>query len=129
MMSKKDNYSEKQTDNKRIIPAIGENLQGKHPNSLKALKEHQFKAGSSGNPTGAKPSYKKLKKILQEIGDEQVTEYNSPDVCSDDYLLGNKGELKEIGTRKQVVLRRIWDDAQSGDMQKIQLLIYLNIFD
>ena len=128
-MSKKDNYSEKQTDIKRIIPAIGENQQGKNPNSLKALKKHQFKAGSSGNPTGAKPSYKKLKKILQEIGDEQVTEYNSPDVCSDDYLLGNKGELKEIGTRKQVVLRRIWDDAQSGDMQKIQLLIYLNIFD
>ena len=129
MMSKKDNYSEKTAKSEENIPAIGENRQGKHPNSLKALKEHQFKAGSSGNPTGAKPSYKKLKKILQEIGDEQVTEYNSPDVCSDDYLLGNKGELKEIGTRKQVVLRRIWDDAQSGDMQKIQLLIYLNIFD
>ena len=129
MMSKKDNYSEKQTDNRRIIPAIGENQQGKHPNSLKALKEHQFKAGSSGNPTGAKPSYKKLKKILQEIGDEQVTEYNSPDVCSDDYLLGNKGTTRDIGTRKEVVLRKIWYDAQEGDMQKIQLLIYLNIFD
>ena len=129
MMTKKDNYSEKQTDNRRIIPAIGENQQGKHPNSLKALKEHQFKAGSSGNPTGAKPSYKKLKKILQEIGDEQVTEYNSPDVCSDDYLLGNKGSTRDIGTRKEVVLRKIWYDAQEGDMQKLQLLIYLNIFD
>ena len=128
-MSKKDNYSEKQTDNRRIIPAIGENQQGKNPNSLKALKKHQFKAGSSGNPTGAKPSYKKLKKILQEIGDEQVTEYNSPDVCSDDYLLGNKGTTRDIGTRKEVVLRKIWYDAQEGDMQKIQLLIYLNIFD
>jgi hypothetical protein len=128
MMSKKDNYSEKQTDNKRIIPAIGENLQGKHPNSLKALKEHQFKAGSSGNPTGAKPSYKKLKKILQEIGEEQVSVVVPPDVGSDDYLF-DKITRKNIGTRKEVVLRKIWDDAQDGDMQKIQLLIYLNIFD
>ena len=127
-MSKKDNYSEKQTDIKRIIPAIGENQQGKHPNSLKALKEHQFKAGSSGNPPGAKPSYKKLKKILQEIGDEQVSVVVPPDVGSDDYLF-DKITMKDIGTRKQVVLRKIWDDAQDGDMQKIQLLIYLNIFD
>jgi hypothetical protein len=37
--------------------------------------------------------------------------------------------MKEIGTRKEVVLRKIWYDAQEGDMQKIQLLIYLNIFD
>ena len=128
MMSKKDNYSEKQTDNRRIIPAIGENQQGKHPNSLKALKEHQFKAGSSGNPTGAKPSYKKLKKILQELGYEQVSVIVQPDVNSDDYLF-DKTTTKEIGTRKEVVLRKIWDDAQDGDMQKIQLLIYLNIFD
>ena len=127
-MSKKDNYSEKQTDIKRIIPAIGENQQGKHPNSLKALKEHQFKAGSSGNPTGAKPSYKKLKKILQELGDEQVSVIVQPDVNSDDYLF-DKTTTKEIGTRKEVVLRKIWTDAQGGDMQKIQLLIYLNIFD
>ena len=127
-MSKKDNYSEKQTDNKRIIPAIGENQQGKHPNSLKALKEHQFKAGSSGNPTGAKPSYKKLKKILQEIGEEQVSVVVPPDVNSDDYLF-DKVTIKEIGTRKQVVLRKIWEDAEQGDMPKIQLLIYLGIFD
>ena len=127
-MSKKDNYSEKQTDIKRIIPAIGENQQGKHPNSLKALKEHQFKAGSSGNPTGAKPSYKKLKKILQEIGEEQVSVVVPPDVGSDVYLF-DKITRKDIGTRKEVVLRKIWTDAQAGDMQKIQLLIYLNIFD
>ena len=129
MMSKKDNYSENIKDKDENFPAKREDEWGKHPNSLKALKEHQFKAGSSGNPTGAKPSYKKLKKILQEIGDEQVTEYNSPDVCSDDYLLGNKGTTRDIGTRKEVVLRKIWYDAQEGDMQKIQLLIYLNIFD
>ena len=127
-MSKKDNYSEKQTDIKRIIPAIGENQQGKHPNSLKALKEHQFKAGSSGNPTGAKPSYKKLKKILQDIGEEQVSVVVPPDVNSDDYLF-DKVTIKEIGTRKQVVLRKIWEDAEQGDMPKIQLLIYLGIFD
>ena len=128
MMSKKDNYSENIKDKDENFPAKREDEWGKHPNSLKALKEHQFKAGSSGNPTGAKPSYKKLKKILQELGDEQVSVIVQPDVNSDDYLF-DKTTTKEIGTRKEVVLRKIWTDAQSGDMQKIQLLIYLNIFD
>ena len=128
MMSKKDNYSENIKDKDENFPAKREDEWGKHPNSLKALKEHQFKAGSSGNPTGAKPSYKKLKKILQELGDEQVSVIVQPDVNSDDYLF-DKITRKDIGTRKEVVLRKIWDDAQDGDMQKIQLLIYLNIFD
>ena len=128
MMSKKDNYSENIKDKDENFPAKREDEWGKHPNSLKALKEHQFKAGSSGNPTGAKPSYKKLKKILQELGDEQVSVIVQPDVNSDDYLF-DKTTTKEIGTRKEVVLRKIWTDAQAGDMQKIQLLIYLNIFD
>ena len=128
MMSKKDNYSENIKDKDDNLPAKREDEWGKHPNSLKALKEHQFKAGSSGNPTGAKPSYKKLKKILQELGDEQVSVIVQPDVNSDDYLF-DKTTTKEIGTRKEVVLRKIWTDAQAGDMQKIQLLIYLNIFD
>ena len=128
MMSKKDNYSENIKDKDENFPAKREDEWGKHPNSLKALKEHQFKAGSSGNPTGAKPSYKKLKKILQELGDEQVSVIVQPDVNSDDYLF-DKTTTKEIGTRKEVVLRKIWTDAQGGDMQKIQLLIYLNIFD
>ena len=127
-MSKKDNYSENIKDKDENFPAKREDEWGKHPNSLKALKEHQFKAGSSGNPTGAKPSYKKLKKILQELGDEQVSVIVQPDVNSDDYLF-DKTTTKEIGTRKEVVLRKIWTDAQGGDMQKIQLLIYLNIFD
>ena len=128
MMSKKDNYSENIKDKDENFPAKREDEWGKHPNSLKALKEHQFKAGSSGYPTGAKPSYKKLKKILQELGDEQVSVIVQPDVNSDDYLF-DKTTTKEIGTRKEVVLRKIWTDAQAGDMQKIQLLIYLNIFD
>ena len=128
MMSKKDNYSENIKDKDENFPAKREDEWGKHPNSLKALKEHQFKAGSSGNPTGAKPSYKKLKKILQEIGEEQVSVVVPPDVGSDDYLF-DKITRKDIGTRKEVVLRKIWTDAQGGDMQKIQLLIYLNIFD
>ena len=128
MMSKKDNYSENIKDKDENFPAKREDEWGKHPNSLKALKEHQFKAGSSGNPTGAKPSYKILKKLLQELVDEQVSVIVQPDVNSDDYLF-DKTTTKEIGTRKEVVLRKIWTDAQAGDMQKIQLLIYLNIFD
>ena len=123
---KDKSYADKTAKSEESIPAYGETGQGKHPNSAKAIEKHQFKVGSSGNPSGAKPSYKKLKKLLNEIGDEQVTEYNSPDVCSDDYLLGNKGTSRNIGTRREVVLRKIWYDAQEGDDKKIQLLIYLD---
>jgi|TARA_R110002020_G_scaffold225132_1_gene435228 hypothetical protein len=126
------NNTTKQEDNTENFPARKEDADsdwGKHPNSIKALEKYQFRKGEGGNPTGSRPSYKNLKKALKKLGDEQVSMYEYPDVCSDDFLLGNKGEMKEIGTRKEVVLRKIWDDAMQGDDKKIQLLIWLRCFD
>ena len=80
---------------------------GKHPNSLKNLKP--YPRGVSGNLAGRRPNYTKLKEELSKLGDEIIHDYYD----------------KPLGTRRQVVLKRIWDDAQKGDMKKIQLLAWL----
>ena len=36
---------------------------------------------------------------------------------------------EELGTRRELVLERIWRDAQDGDMKKIQLLAWLGCLD
>ena len=80
---------------------------GKHPNSLKNLTP--YPKGVSGNLAGRRPNYTKLKEELSKLGDEIINDYYD----------------KPLGTRRQVVLKRIWDDAQKGDMKKIQLLAWL----
>ncbi len=50
-----------------------------------------------------------MKEELSKLGDEIIDDYYG----------------KPLGTRRQVVLKRIWDDAQKGDMKKIQLLAWL----
>ena len=82
---------------------------GKHPNSLKALKKHQYPKGISGNVLGRKPKFEELGKVLKKIGDEETFSYSN----------------KSQGTRKEQVLKRIWADAIRGDMKKIQLLAWL----
>ena len=86
---------------------------GKHPNSLKALKKHQYPKGISGNVLGRKPSFESLSKALNDIGDEETFDYHN----------------KSQGTRKEQVLKRIWYDATRGDMKKIQLLAWLGCLD
>ena len=70
----KDNYSSKQVNNRRNFPGNSDNKHewGKHPNSSDAIKGFQFKPGISGNPSGARPSYKNLTDALNEIGDRIV---------------------------------------------------------
>ena len=84
-----------------------EHEHGKHPNSLKNLTP--YPKGVSGNLAGRRPNYTKLKEELSKLGDEIIDDYYG----------------KPLGTRRQVVLKRIWDDAQKGDMKKIQLLAWL----
>ena len=36
---------------------------------------------------------------------------------------------KPMGTLKELVLKRIWNDARHGDMKKIQLLAWLGCLD
>ena len=88
-----------------------EYAQGTHPHSKANLKP--WSKGQSGNPLG-KPSHAKLTKMLKEVGDEVVLDYK-----------GNP-----IGTRKELVLRTIYDKAIKGNNIKyIQLLIWLGVLD
>ena len=86
---------------------------GKHPNSQKAVKKHQFKKGQVANPLGRKPQSEKLKENLMSMADEIQYDYSN----------------KPMGTLKELVLKRIWNDARHGDMKKIQLLAWLGCLD
>ena len=55
----------------------------------------------------------KLGKTLKKMQDEIVTDWRK----------------EELGTRRELVLERIWRDAQDGDMKKIQLLAWLGCLD
>ena len=102
---KKDENS---TNNKEV-----EHDWGKHPNSVKALKKHQFPKGMSGNVLGRKPNYQNLKEELSKLANDEVTNYRD----------------EVMGTNKDLVLKRIWRDARDGDMKKIQLLAWLGCLD
>tara|TARA_Y100001963_G_C6684318_1_gene401431 strand:+ start:172 stop:534 length:363 start_codon:yes stop_codon:yes gene_type:complete len=86
---------------------------GKHPNSIKAIAKHQFKKGTSGNPLGKPTTLSTLKKSLDSIAEQEVTNYHD----------------EVLGTRKEIVIKRIWTDAQNGDWKKIQLLAVLGCLD
>ena len=86
-------------------------LKGRHPNSKKNLKK--FPKGVSGNVMGRPKTFDKLGKTLKKMQDEIVTDWRK----------------EELGTRRELVLERIWRDAQDGDMKKIQLLAWLGCLD
>ena len=110
MVDKKD----ENIANNRETDEDDEYSQGMHPNSLKAIKNHQYPKGFSGNILGRKPNYEQLKQQLIKLGEEETFDYND----------------KSKGTRKEQVLKRIWDDAiKYGDMRKIQLLAFLGCLD
>ena len=50
-----------------------------------------------------------------------------PGMDADEEVTNYRDEV--LGTRKQIVLQRIWKDAQDGDMKKIQLLAWLGCLD
>jgi len=112
----KKDYSTKQVEKDKNSPdnSDADSDWGKHPNSIKALEQYQFRKGECGNPLGSRPTYKNLKKELKKLGEEETY----------DWL-----EEKNLGTRKSQVLKRIWTDAIKGDIKKIQLLIYLKCLD
>ena len=88
-----------------------EYAQGTHPHSRANLRP--WKPKQSGNPLG-RPSHAKLTKMLKEIGNEVVLDYYG----------------KELGTRKELVLKTLWDKAIKGNNIKyVQLLIWLGVLD
>ena len=106
--SETEENNDNSTNNKEV-----EYEWGKHPNSVKALKKHQYPKGVSGNVLGRKPTFESLAKQLDKIGDEETFDYYK----------------KSQGTKRDQVLKRIWVDAMSGDMKKIQLLAWLGCLD
>ena len=104
----KNKKSENSTNNRE-----DEHEWGKHPNSIKALQKHQYPKGVSGNIMGRKPSFEALGKALSELAEEETKSWNN----------------KPLGTRREQVLKRIWNDAIDGDMKKIQLLAWLGCLD
>ena len=84
---------------------------GHHPNSKANLKP--FEPGQSGHALG-RPSHAKLTRMLKDIGDEVVLDYHG----------------KPKGTRKELVLKTIYDKAIQGhNIKYIQLLIWLGVLD
>ena len=134
-MSKKDEYQEyveefmddddtlykgadtpsKQANNRANSPNNKEEESdwGKHPNSVKALKKHKFPKGVSGNQLGRPKNFDGLGKALKKMQDEIVTDWRD----------------EPRGKRRELVLERIWRDAQDGDFKKIQLLAWLRCLD
>ena len=86
---------------------------GKHPNSLKAIQKHQFQKGVSGNTLGRPKTFDGLGKALKKMQNEIVTDWRD----------------EPRGKRRELVLERIWRDAQDGDFKKIQLLAWLGCLD
>ena len=84
---------------------------GKHPNSLKNLKP--YSKGMSGNTIGRPFKYQLLKEKLQELGNEITNDYYD----------------EPLGTRKEQLLKTIWNKAIKGDIQFTKILIYLGVFD
>ena len=108
----KDTIEDKKDSNSTNIKEV-EYDWGKHPNSQKALKKHQYPKGVSGNIMGRKPTFESLGKALKEIGEQETKNFRD----------------ESLGSRKQQVLERIWYDAIRGDMKKIQLLAWLGCLD
>ena len=92
---------------------------GKHPNSLKALRKHQFAKGVSGNIFGRKPQFESIAEQLNALGSETMSRNST--WCGE--------SMPEDKTKKELVLRRIWNDAIKGDLKKIQLLAWLGCLD
>ena len=113
--SKNNTDLDKQDDDNENSPNNNEEEHewGKHPNSLKALKKHQFPKGVSGNVMGRRPTFDSLSTALKELGDEETFDWDN----------------NSKGTRREQVLERIWNDAIKGDNKKIQLLAWLGCLD
>jgi len=103
-----ENKDENSTKSKEV-----EHEWGKHPNSQKALKKHQYPKGMSGNVLGSKKKFEALGNNLKKLAEQETLNWNN----------------KSLGTRKNQVLERIWKDAIGGDLKKIQLLAWLGCLD
>ena len=113
------------------VESIAKNSErGKHPNSLKAIEQHQFKKGESGNLGGRPKKYEKLSISLAKVRERVITEMRElPDVLDELEPFKKKYEEIELGTNKDLVIDKIWELARNGDKQMIHLLAELGLLD
>ena len=88
---------------------------GKNPNSLDAIKPHQYQKGESGNIGGRNKQYHNLSIALKKVGGEELMNFS--------YEGGG------TETRRERVLRKIWKQAENGDLKFIQLLASMGCLD
>ena len=94
-----------------------------HPNSLANLKP--FEKGISGNPSGRAIAFKGLEKELKKIGNEEIWISR---LKNDDFIYPEYEDVL-LGTRRELVLKAIWDKAQDGDLAFIMILERLGSLD
>jgi len=96
---------------------------GEHPNSLKNLKEHEFKPGESGNPGGRPPGIKYVSEALRDLlaSDEELVDKLARKLA--DRALKNSYDLnilmertegrvtQPIGGSGEITLRVVYDDS------------------
>jgi hypothetical protein len=100
-------------DNKKSFSGNSESYKrGEHPNSQSNLTPYE--KGESGNPNGRPQKFSRLKDELNEVGDEELW------TSEPEFPFDKPKTL--IGTRREIVLRKIWNMAQCGDMTYITIL-------
>ena len=89
---------------------------GKHPNSLKALKKHQYPPKVSGNPDGRPPKIEKLKRAFIKYANQTYDRFDAP--------MDYNGE-----TRRELVINKIWTQAERGNEKSQEILMRLGCLD
>lgn len=110
------------------VESIAKNSDKKiHPNSLKAIEQHQYQKGESGNIGGRPKKYQKFSKSLAKVRNKVIKELKEIDILEDISMT----EFKEIelGSNKDLVIDKIWELAREGDKQMILLLVELGLLD
>ena len=110
------------------VESIAKNSDKKiHPNSLKAIEQHQYQKGESGNVGGRPKKYQKFSKSLAKVRNKVIKELKEIDILEDISMT----EFKEIelGSNKDLVIDKIWELAREGDKQMILLLVELGLLD
>ena len=108
--------------------AIAKNSErGKHPNSLRAIEEHQYQKGVSGNLGGRPKKYFKFTKSLSKVKEQVIKEMQEVDILEDISFKDYK-EV-ELGTNKELVIDKIWELARGGNEKMIFLLVELGLLD